>query len=179
LPPRRPRTRSRPSGIRRSDSCASCIDSTSGDRRRGPRRRAGGAVMAKQWIPTFAQSGPSPAHQQPRGARRSTSFSCRAVIGGRTTLRRKHKRPRASKARTVRLSPRHVAGPCGSDRFGRFARFFVTYHFPARRPPTVLRPLAKSMKLPGSGTDTGAGAPGPAFGPTEYPELSPPPCLLW
>jgi hypothetical protein len=58
---------------------------------------------------------------------------------------------------------------------GRFACFFVTYHLPAIRPPSVLRPLAKSRKLPGSGTDTGPGASGPAFGPATCPTYSPAP----
>src|SRR5947209_14160464 len=58
-----------------------------------------------------------------------------------------------------------------------FPRFCITYHLPARRPPSVLRPLAKSRKLPGSGTETGAS--GPAFGATGYPALGPAPPPPW
>src|SRR5262249_17887514 len=61
----------------------------------------------------------------------------------------------SSVAQTKRQSAKRP-GPYSSGRAGRFARFFVTYHLPARRPPSVLKPVAKSTRLPGSGSAIGA-----------------------
>src|SRR5207245_688669 len=114
-------------------------------------------------------------------------------MAGRDGSRRVRRRPDAAgypelaspfpalPGRRRRRDPSSVnesAGPYSSARSGRFACFFVTYHLPAIRPPSVLRPLAKSRKLPGSGTDTGPGASGPAFG-ASVPALAPAPRPRW